>query len=188
MSSKKRRSEDVTVISTGASRRCGPGCKCRTCCPRKCPTGPTGPNAFNVAETAALFYRNADQEVANNDSDPIVWQAELVNRGVWSGSAPTRFTVPAGASGLYLISAGIEWEADNDGVRVVEMVLNGTTSIAAVNQGSTQGVVTLQAVSTSYYLVAGDYLEVFVLHTAGNALDVIGGSQYSNFRMVRISS
>jgi hypothetical protein len=137
---------------------------------------------------AAMMSRADNQSVENNDPTSVIWQTEVLNRGLWSAGQPTRLTVPAGEAGIYEISAGIEWEADNDGVRIVELVLNDTTSIKAVNQQATQGVVTLQGVATEYPLVADDYITVLVRHTAGNALNVIGGDQYTNFRMVRVSA
>lgn len=69
--------------------------------------------------------------------------------------------------GIYLLVAQVAWQASSTFERVVEIVLNGTTTIALVRKraASSAGATAM----TIYPLTAGDYVEVRVAqNTAGN--------------------
>lgn len=103
-----------------------------------------------------------------------------------TSSLTSRFTVPAGRAGKYLVIAHVVFTDAAESARIVQVRMNGSTIVAEgalveAGNGTTVEVGTVLALS------AGQYLEVVV--TSGAAVSVCGGGlRYTTFTMVRLGA
>ena len=99
---------------------------------------------------------------------------------------PSRFTVPTGRAGKYLVIAHVVFGDAAESARTVQIRRGGTT-IEAQGALVEAGNGTTVEVSTILALSAGQYLEVVV--TSGAGVVVCGGGvQYTTFTMVRLGA
>lgn len=147
-----------------------------------------GISPTKLAGIGAKVYRSTTQAV-----DSLIANGEMVSfdtvvfdeGGLWSATAPTRLTFPF--AGVYQISGYIKWEGDADGYRLGRLVVNGTTELVTLSNNSVgAGTATQVFVSTAYAASAGQYVELFGGHTAGNSLNIQSG-QDSNFLVATFS-
>jgi hypothetical protein len=138
----------------------------------------------------ARVYRSGNQSIATATNTVVVYDNSRYNNpGASGGTNPwanpnlSRLTVPAGGAGLYAIFATILFEAAAAGVqRQATLLLNSATQIdvaepgAAAAAGNGNPGLTLY---TEYQLVAGDYIEVNVVHDRGVALNVLSLGNFS---------
>ena len=94
-----------------------------------------------------------------------------------------RMTIPAGGTGLYLVTGKVGWPSNATGDRLLSITKNATGSAhdtINVQVGQTTGTgVQSQDVTTIMELTAGDYIEMDVYQTSGGALIIGGdGGQY----------
>lgn len=127
--------------------------------------GPGGSN--RVAARVSLL---ADHPVpsASTSFDIPFTGLDFDTHGFWSGSAPSRFTVPAGRGGLYMVSATVAYRsvvissgAGTSGMRSVFLMLNGTASadiVADAPHYSSSGSSTSSTVTIPLPLADGDFL------------------------------
>ena len=87
----------------------------------------------------------------------------------------TRFTVPAGGTGVYVLSASVEFAASAAGTwRLAIWQKNGTNSIASSAGPLNATAATRINVSIIESASAGDFFEVFAYQDSGAALNVLG--------------
>lgn len=88
-------------------------------------------------------------------------------------------------SGIYLITANVTWDNNSTGKYTLFLKVNGEDIIATVSQAALN--YTDQCITTIYELQNNDYVEVFVSHTAGRAVNLVKVSNYSpEFSMVKV--
>ena len=132
----------------------------------------------------ARAYRvTTNQSVADNTATALSFAAETYDVGSLhdTGTNPSRFTIPSGGAGLYLFHAQATFAVDADGYRKIAVFVNGVeqaAQVAVAASAATQTV--LQVMSGPLALSSGDYVEAYVHHTAGNALDIVLG-QYTTY-------
>lgn len=103
---------------------------------------------------------------------------------------PTRLTVPAGWDGWYTISGCCAFVANAAGnYRSIQIALNvAVTPLVVGTFPFSAAAAPYMAVSTCYYLVAGDYVQLRVFQDSGGNLNtLILANASPEFRMVRIS-
>jgi hypothetical protein len=92
-------------------------------------------------------------------------------------------------AGIYLISIHLTWAANATGSRLVQLRVNGATTIAEVRGPAVAGGVsaTSQSLTTVYSMAVNDYVEVLGLQDSGGNLTVIAfGNSTPEFMMVRV--
>ena len=143
--------------------------------------GDFGPAALNTMR-AKTYLSAATTSIPNTTETSISWTAEAFDVGNLHDlvTNPSRFTVPTGGDGLYLVNAQAQFAADADGIRSVRIFQNG--SLVAQNDiaAGTTAALSFQATAL-LSLVAGDYVEVKVWHSAGAALDLNGSTETETF-------
>jgi hypothetical protein len=83
-------------------------------------------------------------------------------------------------TGLYHIGASVEFAANATGYRLLQIILNGATTIAIQTcQAVTNGDPTRMTIYAVYPLNATDYVEVQAYQTSGGALNVVYANAYS---------
>lgn len=91
--------------------------------------------------------------------------------------------------GYYLIDGHLRWATNSTGQRTLNIKLNGTTFIASASFDATAGSLpTSIGAATLYYLVVGDYVEMFAFQNTGGNLDIASFGNYSpEFAMHRMA-
>lgn len=132
--------------------------------------------------------RSTPQSIPDTAYTAIIFDTQRwddPNDDQWeSVTNPTRLTCRV--DGLYVITANIRWASSAVGYRMAVLYMNGTTAIANTTAAIVTDVVNNQIITTTYKLVAGDFVELHVLQTSGGALNIDSAAQYSpEFSMVR---
>jgi len=135
------------------------------------------PPGGSVAETTSRIFRSTNQVIPNATYTAVIFDSISYDNGgmINLGAQPTRITVPAGASGRYLVGCGCNFVANATGYRQVLVKVNASIVFALVTQPGNQAAVNPDAefaLSTMYNLVAGDYVEMLVLQTSGGNLNL----------------
>jgi hypothetical protein len=105
---------------------------------------------------------------------------------IYTSTNPSRLT--ANIAGKYYIWGGVRFQGDNNGTRVVGILLNGNTAIAVHDEPSSTPLDFSMDVSTVYHLEAGDYVELYIVQSSGSLLNVLTAPNYSpEFAMQRFN-
>lgn len=149
-------------------------------------SGPA-PAAGGYTEGARV-YHDAAQDIVNITVTSLDFNSERFDTdGIHSVLADIE-RLTCKTAGVYVIAFSCHWEADNDGIRAVGIVLNGDKNIGYDQRVAAGGGAALdQTVSTVYKLEVNDYVTLDVYHTAGNNLEVQSFANWSpEFMMQRI--
>lgn len=93
-----------------------------------------------------------------------------------TSTSEAAFAVP----GTYLVGANVEWSSPAGGQRSLQLLLNGTTIIAADQQQGGVSILNIrQEVTTLYQFVSTDRLSVRVSHNVAASLNINNTSNYS---------
>jgi hypothetical protein len=141
-----------------------------------------------AAETGRQFragakaYLTADQSIPASTTTPIAFNAEEYDSSGYhdNATANTRFTVPTGLGGKYLLVGVLSFAASGSGLRFWNVRKNGSTVVhdqGALPMGASD--ITRVSFSTIIQLVAGDYVELQAYQTAVGALPVLANSYFS---------
>ena len=136
-------------------------------------------------------FLSANVAVAPNQNPPQVlqWDRESFDDGLHSTTTNrSRFTVPTGRGGKYLVVAHLVFTSGDEAIRLVRLRKNGqyVEGEARLIEGGTGMSLTL---TTVVAMNAGDYLEVQVYQNSAATIYVCGSStQYSTLSMVRLGS
>lgn len=142
---------------------------------------------------AVRVYHNAAQSLTTAALTTLAFNSERFDQA--AGVASTQHDVITNSSrltcrvtGVYQISACIQFAANATGIRQLNIQLGGTTVIAAEIVPAAGTGPTIVSVSTLYSLTATtDYVEVIASQTSGGNLNVDTSANYSpEFMMVRV--
>jgi hypothetical protein len=129
--------------------------------------GASSPAPVDMAEVSLAGTQN----VADNTHTQIAWDTEAEDTpGFWTSGAATRFTVPAGKAGVYLLDAHADLPS---GVTTGKIELgwrkNGTLETRTLQQIAPTATEARRHNSTSpMRLAAGDYVEFNIWHNTGS--------------------
>lgn len=135
-------------------------------------------------------WKSANQAISANADTAVTFDTEGFDTDSFHNNSTntSRFTIPSGKAGKYLLSGAVSWAASNGGTfRAIKMYKNGS-SINQISMfaGTNDG--TIQPVSCVFDLAVNDYLEIFVRqNTAGN-LDINGGSSQTRVQLTYLGA
>ena len=127
--------------------------------------------------------RTVAQSIPNNTLTAIAFDSVNFDvGGVHSATTNnSRFTVPVGYVGPWLLSARVAWSgASAVGQRQIRIVKNGSTVIGIVQQPGSGATLGSQITGLDVAATAGDYYECIVYQDSGAALDVQGNNTVDN--------
>ena len=134
------------------------------------------PAAAGPTYVGVSAYKNADQSVNNATFTAITFQVESFDTDAFHDNSTntSRFTIPTGKGGKYLISGIISYAFHATGTRLVAIYKNGSTwNYNAQLQTVTSSPSGIYIpVSFVINLAATDYVEIFAYQTSGGALNV----------------
>jgi hypothetical protein len=121
------------------------------------------------------------ESIDNDTDETLTFDTEGTDtHGFWVIGSPSRLTVPADEGGDYWPEVYVSFAADADGYRQVTILKNGSpiaTHTVRLAASPTLATVISQ-IFPAVTLVATDYLELRVHHTAGAALNVEAGAGF----------
>ena len=144
------------------------------------PSGSEATVAARLAFVGARVYNNGNLAAGTGTNTYLTFNTERYDTSsIHSTSSNTsRLTVPT--TGYYSISASVMFAANIQGVRGVDIRLNGSTQIAQDRRNAVlNSDVTLITLTTTYQLTAGDYVELGVYQTSGVSLNVVYTGNFS---------
>lgn len=137
-------------------------------------------SAAGASFVGARAYPTAVQNASNGTDTYIALTSEDFDTdGFHSNSTNnSRFTIPTGKAGYYLVMGQILWQANSTGQRNVGITKNRTTTLCntanLASSGSGGARFDCNGIS---YLAEGDYIELVAYQDSGTTLEVQG---YSN--------
>jgi hypothetical protein len=134
--------------------------------------GSLGTGEFSNSIPAARVTRTAAQSIPSGTATVINFNAERYDTAAMHNNATNNSRLRAPVTGIYAVTAQVEWEVDMTGnVHRVSVLRNGTTPIADANAvpGDTPLV---QQATTEARLQAGDFVQAVVEQASGGDLAV----------------
>lgn len=123
---------------------------------------------------SAVYDSAGSQSLTNNTWTTLTFNSEFYDTDAYHSTATNtgRFTIPAGKTGYYQINAQTVFEANVTGFRLVRVLKNGATTIGTSgDNASVSGTMYPQAICImSFYLTAGDYIEMQAIQSSGGSL------------------
>ena len=86
-----------------------------------------------------------------------------------------RISIPA--TGVYIVTGGVQWASGTTGFRYIALEVNGTTNIAEDRRNGVSGQETEQTVSRVYAFTAGDYVVLNCYQNSSAAVNISSGAQ-----------
>lgn len=137
-----------------------------------------GPAAL-LTMRAKAYLSAATTSVNDSTETTVSFDAESYDVGNLHDTSidPSRFTVPTGGDGLYLVIGQAKWAADADGIRSARIYKNGTSLQGQHDTAAGTTGFTRHQVLALVSLTAADYVELKVFHSAGAALNLEGSAE-----------
>jgi hypothetical protein len=143
---------------------------------------PAGGSTF----VGASAFHSSAQSLSNDAFTAVNFTSESFDTDNFHDNSTnnTRFTVPSGKAGKYLITFGVRYANNGTGRRIIGVRKNGTTyqpntiefpgsSVSGCEPGAT--------VSAIVDLAVNDYLELMAYQNSGGSLNINGGADQSTF-------
>lgn len=129
----------------------------------------------------ASAYKSANQSISNNTTTSVTFNTENFDTDGFHDNASntSRFTVPTGKGGYYLVNGSITFAANATGARAVYVYKNGAIANYTVQTGAIASIFSIINFNFTIKLVATDYVEIFVYQSSGGSLDVESGASYT---------
>lgn len=137
----------------------------------------------------ARVYHSVAQSIPNSVDTILAFDSERFDTDGIHDTVTNNSRLTCKTAGIYIVVASACFAASATGLRVVTLLLNGTTPIGIQTTNAlVTGRTRLVAVSPPQDLIVGDYVEARVYHTSGGTLTVDVDAQSSpEFGMVRVA-
>lgn len=138
----------------------------------------------------ARVFNNAALATVSGTNLILTFNSERFDTDTIHDTVTNNSRLTCKTAGVYQISASVDWAANATGQRHVDLLLNATTMIAAVEaDAAAGGRPTSQVVTALYSLAVNDYVEVRVLQNSTVGLNIaVSGNNSPEFMMVRVAS
>lgn len=126
------------------------------------------------------WHRTTNQAIPNNTNTTVEFGSTQYELGRTSqpplyDEATDRFYIPAGLSGIWLVTGVVRFASGATGVREVFLRINADgTNVPYSYRKAAAGIESLPIV-LSYRFDEGDFFDIRVFHTQGASLDLTGG-------------
>jgi len=142
---------------------------------------------YEHAHGASVTRITTADTIGSGSAEAIVWNSALHNDfGFWDSGAPTRFTVPAGLGGVYVVQASVALSNNATGQRVLAVRANGSGAEGQHDDNNpSASLATSLTVTTLCWLEDLDYVEAAVIQTSGGNLTTSTDGR-TRFKIARI--
>jgi hypothetical protein len=134
-------------------------------------------------------YHNTTQAIGNSSFTTLNLNSEDIDVGTMHDNVTnnSRITIPTGGAGLYLLYGKTTWAANATGVRALQILKNGATTLAQHNaMNATAGDDVNVTVFAFVVLAAADYVELQGFQNSGGNLNAGNASAGQETRLVAI--
>ena len=124
----------------------------------------------------AKIYRTSTQSIANATATAVQFDAESFDTDGYHDNVTnnTRFTIPSGKGGYYLLTSNIRYGNNATGGRSIDFYKNGSR-IAGSYLPTISGSSVAYSASTVINGAVADYFEVYVYQDSGGSLNITSG-------------
>lgn len=128
--------------------------------------------------------RQATQSISNGTWTAVSFDVESFDTdSFWSLSPnPTRFTVPSGKAGKYMITGAVDYAANQTGIRAGVFRINNVEKFYLNWMSAATGDRAVLVGATIFDLAVNDYVELFTIQTSGSSVNIsnnLGGNDGS---------
>lgn len=131
-----------------------------------------GPSAITAGKIGTLpacrLTKSASQSIPDATHTAVTFDTEVLDTDTMHSGSSSRITIVT--AGVYLITAGLVWDANASGVRFATLRKNGTVELASDKAPNSD--IAACSVTTIAKLAAADYIEVYGYQNRGGALQV----------------
>jgi hypothetical protein len=128
----------------------------------KVQNGALGTGEFSSSIPAAHVTRTAAQSIPSGFTTTLAFNTERYDTANMHSNATNNSRLTAPVTGIYAVTAQVEWAPDTDGIREVALEKNGTVPIARANAVQSSEVPPVQEVTTEVRLQAGEFVRAVV--------------------------
>lgn len=149
--------------------------------------------AYRTAQPYANMLKTAAQSINSGVLTALDLGTAATNgndHGMWIAGTPTRITIAT--AGRYRVEFSGSWQSAHatSTVRICQIVLNGNTSDLLADQRYLSVLNNLEAhnLAFTHRFAASDYIEVYVYHEHGSAINFAAGVVRTQINVERVSN
>lgn len=141
--------------------------------------------AISSTFVGASAYKSTNQSLSNNTNTAVTFDTENYDTDSFHSNVTnnTRFTIPSGKAGKYLITGTMSFASDTTGYREVMLYKNGAISNFLAKNYPVQTSGTNVNFNVVVNLAVNDYIEIYVIQTSGTTMNLQGTSGYSEIQL-----
>jgi len=147
--------------------------------------------AVNFANTAYVcrVYNDATQSINSGGSPTaLVMPKELNDSYSWHSTSVNTSRITPTIAGWYLATGNVQWAANANGTRRLDLAVNGASVCTVESLGSASSA-TGQTVSTVIYANgSSDYYEILGYQNSGGAISTNVSASYNYFTMILLGA
>ena len=138
-------------------------------------------NNYRVAPACAA-YHSAAQSIPNATATAVLLNSEYYDTDDMHSTASLTSRITIATAGIYQLTANVLFDIGGTGMRDVAFYKNGATTYRGSSTlNITASFFTSVNATTTMSLAASDYIEVYVYHTQGTALNIRGDANGVHF-------
>lgn len=156
----------------------------------------TAGNAILASDFATLFensngyrkppacaaYHSTTQSIPNATATAVLLNSEYYDTDGMHSTASLTSRITIATAGIYQLTANVLFDIGGTGMRDVSFYKNGATTYRGSSTlNITASFFTTLNATTTMSLAASDYIEVYVYHTQGTALNIRGDANGVHF-------
>lgn len=121
-------------------------------------------------DLGALIHQTTGQNTTTGSNTNLTIGTVVRDDGGFTGTA-NKLTIPAGKTGWYVVTAGVQWDTNTTGLRGLNILVNGALPLGGATLPRSQvaaGGSNALINSVTYYLTAGDLLSLSAFQNSGS--------------------
>ena len=138
------------------------------------------PASTTPTATGTAVFLQSTLSVSNNTDTFIPWDSEIFDTDGYHDNSTnlSRFTVPTGKAGKYLMTCSVQFASNSTGRRSLAIAKNGAVGGSRLLIYTLPGLNDEMSLSVSLVVTAavGDYFGFYVNQTSGGSLNLFGDS------------
>lgn len=119
---------------------------------------------------SAKLGRNANQAIPNATLTAVTWQIQVLGNFFNATLPGTGLVAPY--SGLYNVTANVNWDPSAQGQRIAQLMVNGALVDSVVSPNTSVAYGTGQSLGTNVVMTAGQAVSLQVLQDTGGAVNI----------------
>lgn len=141
----------------------------------------TNVNNYRVPPACAAYHSVA-QSIPNATATAVLLNSEYYDTDDMHSTSTATSRITIATAGIYQLTANVLFDIGGTGMRDLAFYRNGATTYrGSSTMNITASFFTTVNATTTISLAAGDYVEAYVYHTQGSALNIRGDANGVHF-------